>query len=245
MPLSALVLALLAAQAQSAFDAATVKLNTSNARGASLAPLGAGRVRAQNVTLRMLIEEAFHLQASQLTAPAWFESERYDVNTKSEGNPDKKQTLEMLQRLLVEQFAIKSHWTSKDVPLYRLKIGKGGSKLKLAAGGCTPPQPCGGFNVRRRSEVAGRGVTTEEFADLLSLLLGRVVVDETGLGGAYDVEVKWSPDDFTAESNVPDGEPRGSVFAVLHETLGLRLESARGPVRVLVIDEANKVPMGN
>jgi len=157
----------------------------------------------------------------------------------------------MLQTLLIEQFGIESHWTSKEMPLYRLKVAKGGPKLKPADGGCATPQtpgsqrPCGGFNVRRRSEVVGHDVSTGEFADLLSVLLGRIVVDETGLSGTYDIEAKWSPDDFTAESGVPEAEPRGSVFAVLKETLGLRLESAKGPVKVLVIDRAEKVPAGN
>ena len=167
----------------------------------------------------MLLEEAFHLHSSQLAAPGWIDAERYDVNTKFEGSADPKQTADMLQRPLVEQFAIKSHWISKDIAYYRPEVAKGGTKLKLAAGECAAPQPCGGFNVRRRSEVAGRGVTAEQFADLLSTLTGRVVTDETALRGIYDIEIKWSPDNFTAESNVASDEtaPRGSVFAVLKE----------------------------
>src|SRR5882724_2317803 len=103
-----------AAQTPPAFDVATVKSNKSATRGSSFAPLRGGRVQAQNVTLRMLLEEGFHLHSSQIVAPAWIDSERYDVNTKTEGNPDKKQTAQMLQQLLVQQFAIQSHWTSKD-----------------------------------------------------------------------------------------------------------------------------------
>jgi uncharacterized protein (TIGR03435 family) len=80
---------------------------------------------------------------------------------------------------------------------------------------------------------------------VLSQLTGRIVVDRTGLTGTYDIDLKWSPTpDQLPPGPPPPGfvpppiDPNGpSLYTALQEQLGLKLENARGPVEVLVIEK--------
>jgi uncharacterized protein (TIGR03435 family) len=139
------------------------------------------------------------------------------------------------------------------LPSYSLLIAKGGPKLKEAKQD-TPPANDGQKNEDRprgrmmldRGRLQGEGVTVEFLAQALSRQLGRTVIDKTGLAGNYDYTLQWTPDD--AGPPMPGAEPGAphndaasdavgpSIFSALQEQLGLKLESSKGPVDVIVID---------
>jgi uncharacterized protein (TIGR03435 family) len=229
------------------FEVASVKRNNSGGQGVSLAG-SAGRYVATNTTLRSLLMVAYHVQDFQIIgAPAWMESERYDIEGKAEADLGSDQrAAPFLQSLIEDRFKAVMHGETRDLPVYFLTVAKSGSKLKASQ--CIrrepnkpvpPDQPrsafCGymGFN---RGSLEGT-TQMQNLADFLAGTLRRKVLDMTGLAGYFDVHLKWSPDLSTpgdTSAPAPDGAP--SIFTAVEEQLGLKLESGKAPIDVLVID---------
>jgi uncharacterized protein (TIGR03435 family) len=137
-----------------------------------------------------------------------------------------------IRGLLAQRFALKCHFETRELPVYNLVLAKGGSKLTP-----TPPDakdkgsldPNGGNGVRR---IDGTGVSLEFIAAILSQSVGRLIIDKTGL---YDFTLTYTSD-ADAGSSASDAPAGPTVFTALEEQLGLKLESAKGPIQVLVID---------
>jgi uncharacterized protein (TIGR03435 family) len=175
--------------------------------------------------------------------PTWADKDRFDVDAKANddtvaairklSNQEQEQlTRDMLQSLLADRFQLRVHYESKVQPIYELVLAKGGSKLKPLPADQKP-----GWGKFDRGEFILRGKSIAEFANGLSFsnLVGRTVVDKTGLIGNYDIDLKWTPDD---QQGTPDAGP--TFFTALEEQLGLKLEAAKGPVDTLVIDHVEK-----
>jgi uncharacterized protein (TIGR03435 family) len=177
------------------------------------------------------------------------------------------QMILMLQSLLEDRFQLKLHRETREAPIYDLTIVKGGPKLKLSEdqmppsmpGPAAPPLQPGTIPRGAMKMVNGDfEATALSFGDfakaLAALYLHRPVDDKTGLKGLYDIKLRWTPDPAigaplgpggpvapvppTADTSGPD------IFTAIQEQLGLKLDSAKGPVEVLVIDSAQK-PSGN
>ncbi|HEY4762992.1 MAG TPA: M56 and DUF3738 domain-containing protein [Candidatus Sulfotelmatobacter sp.] len=221
-------------------------------------------------TLHMLIENAYDVRYFQITgAPSWFKSEKYDIEAKMDGslaeelrkirdNQREAQTRRMLQELLADRFQLKLHRDTKELPVYALVIATTGLKLHEATPGDTYPNgfkgPDGGGGAGMMSmagnggPVRGQGIPMAYLVHFLSQQLGRIVVDKTGLTGKYDFTLQWAPDENQGPPSGPPGidnapppdssEP--SIFTAIQEQLGLKLESQKGPVEILVIDHAEK-----
>jgi uncharacterized protein (TIGR03435 family) len=255
--------------ARTGFEVASVKQNTGSDGRAFLQAVQ-GRLVITNLALRRLILIAYDLQDYQLSGdPPWADSEHYDIQAKANGNPSVREMEgPMLQALLEERFQLTLHRETRQLPVYDLAIGKNGAKLEPSReGSCTPysgdsPAPastpdasplnfCGfrstpsdGFN----RILDGKGITMAALAANLSRtyisLLGRNVIDGTGLTGTYDLHLKWAIDSLSAPAG-PDTTQSSdvtgpSIFTALQEQLGLKLESAKGRVEVLVIDHIER-----
>jgi uncharacterized protein (TIGR03435 family) len=166
----------------------------------------------------------------------------------------------MLQGLLAERFKLQISRQTKELPIYALVVAKGGVKMKPAIAAPTAvPVSSDGAPVKRpgRMTMSGRGqVTGEEvpvsvLADILSRqpeTEGRVVVDKTGLTGNYSFALKWTPESGAPAMGgsggggaPPPADDAGpSFFTALQEQLGLKLESQKGPVEVLVVEHAEE-----
>jgi uncharacterized protein (TIGR03435 family) len=194
-----------------------------------------------NAPLMMILQYAFDIpQTRILDAPGWLNSEKFDIEAKADTLDDqlsklpsdeaKAQKRKMIQALLAERFALKLHPETRELPIYALVVAKGGPKLQDSkSNGCM----INGW----RAEISIQGcasmtVLGEELAENL----GRVVIDKTGLDGRYDIDLKWTPADSATSSS--DSGP--SIFTALQEQLGLKLESQKGPVQVLVIDHVEQ-----
>jgi len=123
-------------------------------------------------------------------------------------------------------------------------LGKNGAKLQESAGGNDARQIRMG-----RGQINGQGMPMELLANQLSNILGRSVLDRTGLKGSYDVKLEWTPDQeqggiFGGGPDAPPPPPSDSsgpsIFTALQEQLGLKLESQKGPVEIIVIDHLEK-----
>lgn len=173
----------------------------------------------------------------------------------------------MLQSLLAERFKLTIHRDTKELPAYTLVIAKNGSKLQEAKPGDTYSngyRDGGGRGGPGTVQLKGRGGLVAQdapianLAGMLSWLLGHNVVDRTGLTGKYDFTLQWTPDEgespilSSASSGTPSGQPSPpppdpngpSLATALEEQLGLKLESKKGPVEIIVIDHVEK-PSGN
>lgn len=248
------------------FDVASIKPNNSGANTLSVRIAPGGRLTAMNASLRSLVTAAYQIRFFQLAGgPSWMDSARYDIQAKGPLKPGIKpadQISQMLQALLADRFQLKVHKETRDMPVFALTVAKNGPKLESAkdtpcfdpTAGLPPPiddlaagriRPCGGFN-RAPGQMSGARVTMKDFTSTLGTVLNRTVIDKTGLNGTYDIALKWTPDEPPA-SLPPDapatpqaGEPGPSIFTAISEQLGLRLESQKGPVEVIVIDSAEK-----
>ncbi len=200
-----------------------------------------GLYRTVNAPLKMLLESAFNLPETRiLGVPSSIASAKFDIEAKSDatlsqqlaklpsdqGREIKRQ---MLQSLLADRFKLVTHLETRDLPIYALVVAKNGPLIH--------PSQAGGTTINRgnnRIAVQGSDNTVALLAEQLSLTLGRVVIDKTGLEGRYDITLKWTPDDASASaSNASDGP---SIFTAIQEQLGLKLESTKGPVQVLIVD---------
>jgi uncharacterized protein (TIGR03435 family) len=231
-----------------AFEVASIKPNTRDAIGVGGLGWGANDIRGRNQSPASLLRMAFGVQADQLVnAPAWASNERFDINAKvAPGLVFNAMTMfqPLMRKLLEDRFQLKVHHETRELNVYRLvrvRSDRLGPKLaaapanscsaadqketsaQLAAGrGCSAGPVPGGIRVQ------GMPITT--LTGLLAPSLERVVVDETGLTGNWDVEL-------TFVNQVQDANGDGpSLFTALEEQLGLKLESGRARVDVIVID---------
>lgn len=219
-----------------------VSIRSSNLEGMSINSSG-DRFVARGMTLWGLLFNAYKLRPNDDVPglPGWAKSERFGVEAGMDADtyaelqrmPVQEQSEEraiMLQALLADRFKLKMHYESRERPIYALVIAKSGSRLKEWPSSKTP----GGVSWDR-GHIEVRGAPMERFAFCLSDTLGRAVVDKTGLAGKYDIDLKWTPDDL---QGTPDAG--ASIFTAIQEQLGLKLQPAKGPVQVLVIDHIEK-----
>ena len=170
----------------------------------------------------------------------------------------------MVQSLLEDRFHLKMHREMRELPVYDLVVAKSGSKMKLSddqspivapeRGSPPPPKPQRGGPMPRGMMAMGlgsmdaNGVPFSNFIQALSQQLGRTVIDKTGLKGFYDIKLQWTPElgaglvkSGGSDSDPPPPDTSGpSIFTAIQEQLGLRLESAKGPVEVLVIESVQR-----
>jgi uncharacterized protein (TIGR03435 family) len=208
-----------------------------------------GRFVATGIPIRLLIGLAYNVRDFQITGgPSWINGQAYDINAKAETTKDRvtmEEMRPMFKALLAERFALKAHEETKEMPVYELLAGKNGHKLTPSAGGQDNRQMRMG-----RGQLNANGITMQQLAQQLAQQLGRTVIDKTGIDGAFDVSLQWTPE--PGQGGGPFGGPHPgaplppadssgpTIFTALQEQLGLRLESGKGPVPVLVIESMNK-----
>jgi uncharacterized protein (TIGR03435 family) len=250
--------------AQPEFEVASVKPNNSGnpSTRVRLVP----DVNVENATLKALVLLAYDVKEFQVSGgPGWIDTERYDIQAKAVApSMDEKGRLlqrQRLQTLLQERFKIAFHRETKELPVYELTVAKSGLKLRpLKEGDCialdpqnptidpkkTPMDYCGsGRQGRGLLELAN--TTMAYLASSLSRITGRIVVDKTGMTGTFRIHLTFVPDDTMNQLPGPAIDPGGtpaldgpSLFDAVQEQLGLKLESTKGPVEVLVVDHAEK-----
>lgn len=208
-----------------------------------------GRLDYSAASLKAMIRGALDVQDFQIAGPDWISSTRFDVVAKvPEGVPASK-VPEMLRTLLEERFRMTTHHESKESPVYELSVGKDGLKMKETD---PDPEALAGWMINKGpGHIEGHGMNMSSITRLLASLLGRSVVDQTGLKGSYNFDLIYSSND-TPRPSPPgtDGPPiapdpdRVSLPTALSE-LGFRLREGKGPVDLIVVDHIEKVPTEN
>ena len=276
--LSAILLGIAAcglfAQTDSAprFEVASIKLNTGDRSGMRVRVLPGGGLMSQNAPLQMLMQNAYTLQAFQIVGgPAWMQSEGYNIEAKGDGKPaSQAQVFLKLRALLEDRFQLKYHRETRELPVYALTVAKNGPKLPppkegscmagdlfaqpRPAPGQRPVPACGNIAVMGEPSgvrMQGGQAPMAELTRILAMVMGRPVIDRTGIKEKFDVDLHFAPDQSLAglppmgprDPNLPaasDPTEPPQIFSAIQEQLGLKLESAKGPVEVLVIDHVER-----
>jgi uncharacterized protein (TIGR03435 family) len=230
-----------------------------------------GRFYATNVTLKLLLRTAYGVQDSQISGgPSWTNSERYDIEAKSDGSvdselrrmsPDQGKLMKerMLQALLADRFHLMLRHETRNLPIYALVVTKNGPKLQSSRNDDEIKGPDGMrgpgaiFRMTAGGQMTFQGASMPMLAQFLSQQLNRTVMDKTDLKGIYDFTLQWAPDESevampngTGNSpQAPDIAPApdssgSSIFTSLQEQLGLKLESQKAPVDTVTIDHIER-----
>lgn len=245
-------------QSPTRFEVASVKVNRSGDGGRMLGPAPGGRFVATNVTLRQLIAFAFGVSNARsemlvVDGPRWLDTDRFDVQAVATGGDlPRGRTGPVVRALLADRFRLQAHRETRDRPIYDLVVdrpdtnpgpglrrstvdcNRGGA---TAAGTTTSRPRCGLLSAP--GSLTGLAVTLPQFAEALAPFAGRVIVDRTGMEQAFDIEFKWAAEQASApavEGTSPAPADVPGLFTALKEQLGLKLEDARGPVDVVVVD---------
>jgi uncharacterized protein (TIGR03435 family) len=238
------------------FEVVSIKRNKSNAPESYIRP-STGRLSIRNMSVKNLLRTAYGFRDSQISgAPAWVDSENYDIEATADGKATPRQmTQPMLQSLLEERFKLRAHQVTKELPVYVLTVANRGPNLQPSAQqicvpfdpenpllptapGRNPNEICGSIGLGLTS-LNGQQVTIAALAMAFSHLLGRTVIDNTNLAGEFDAKLRFAP-----TGSVPNGAVVDPVLAdiltAVREQLGLKLESGNGPVEILVIDHVER-----
>ena len=235
------------------FDVASIKRNTSGDGNSTFKVGPAARLTASNVTLDFVLQTAYRLKHFQLVGlPEWASSEHYDIIAKGEGEASADDVLQMTQRLLADRFQFVAHTEKRERPVYALtapapdwKPGLGLTPVDIDCDKLSKTPPSAGHagndfpecaiqvtsNANRAVLTAGGasmatlGTSLEDFTD-------RLVIDRTGITRTFNVKLSWSPNQI--------GGTGVSLFTAVQEQLGLKLESSRAPVGVLVVDHLER-----
>jgi uncharacterized protein (TIGR03435 family) len=243
---------MMAANANPVFEVATIKPSDPNRPG-KLFSIRGTEVITINTTVDDLVTFAYNVHVRQIVgAPAWAESDKFDVTGKPEGGalPNLSQFRVMIQKLLADRFQLAFHHDKKELTVYAITVGKNGARLtKSESAGTVPALLFQGLG-----NLPARNATMEEFAGVMQgAVLDRPVVDQTELTGRFDFQLRWTPDEtqFAAlrGPGPPPTPPVGTetypdLFTAIQQQLGLKMVSTKAPTDVLVIDKVEK-PSGN
>jgi bla regulator protein blaR1 len=247
------------------FAVASIKQNKSGSMGMMMrfAPDG---LTATNILLSDLIRQAYGVNDDQVSGePGWTSSEHFDIDAKVDStdvpalkNLTFDQRRQMLRSLLVDRFGLKVHEETKEMPVYALVVAKGGPKMHEAKPGDTYPNGLKGpdgqhggagmmmFNAN--GQLTAQGASIETLTRILSRQLGRTVLDKTGLTAKYDFTLQMPslrglvPMPHSADGGPPSADSSAddssgpSIFTALQDQLGLKLESQKAPLPLIVVD---------
>jgi len=261
-----LLAAALEAQTSPTFDIASLKLNKGCRGGNQTMPVP-GHIRLECMNVRELISMSYGTFADGVSftreqlsidgLPAWTDTDRFDLDAKTESAaPVARMAGPMLRALLEDRFNLKTHRESKEVSSFALTIGKSEPKLKAAKdAACIPidldhlPQPkpgepppnfCGNMRMQggpKGATLDATAITLAEFAQSISQQVQRPVVDKTGLTGRYDIHLEMHRDDSG------DRNPFGPdvILEAIQSQLGLKIVSEKTTSTRLVVDSMQKL----
>jgi uncharacterized protein (TIGR03435 family) len=227
------------------FQVASVKLNAHSGFSPTTRRVAGNRFSVTGMPLLPLIMDAYNLREWQIVGgPTWINIEQWDIEAVADDglnlqvfdleNPSRP-TLSglMVQSLIENRFQFKFHRETKELPVYELAVAKNGPKLNVSKGQSA-------VNRRvTRGEIDIQAYPFATFVYLLARQLDHALIDRTNLKGLYDIKLQWSTELKTG-AEPSSSSDRPSIFTALQEQLGLRLESSKGPVEVLVIDSVQR-----
>lgn len=232
-----------------AYDVMTIKPDVTG-RGSMGIDAHGDLFIAHNVSLKQLLQYVYDINEDSVAGvPSQLDSRRFDIEAKV-SDPDpvalkritSEQKRSMLLPLLAERFQLKTHTESRILPVYELIVVKGGPKFKPSENQTKRSLGSISLNGNESSvKLVAKALPMASLARTLADEVHRTVIDKTGLAGNYDLTLQWTPDDAPAST---DSNSAPSIYTAVQEQLGLKLQPAKGPVEILVVDHA-AMPSGN
>jgi uncharacterized protein (TIGR03435 family) len=241
------------------FEVAAIKPSDPKLEANSYSSTRGGLFQMANTPLKQWVEMGLSVRDYALKAPSWLDTSRFDlnarlpagepVNQKATANQDPK--AEMMKALLIERFGLKWHEELQSVSGFELVTDK---KVLLKPSSLLERLEGVHGSGWGPSTINGTNMSMSEFAGLLGQVLGRPVVDATHLSGGFDIKLMWLPDNDAAvaewkrygkQYGIDVDNLPSSVFTAVREQLGLRLQSAKVPSNVIVVDHINRQPTEN
>lgn len=217
------------------FEVASVKPTPPDQQnGNSGGKSGNGRYTYTNVTLKRCIMGSFGLGPNQIAGgPSWLDTDRFEIAAKAEQPVNDDVLDRMMQSLLAERFKLAFHKEAKMTKAYVLEVAKNGPKLEVAQGGESTTR-------HHRGIIDAKATTMAHFAEVLSREMDLPVVNQTGLSGTFNVELKWTPESTQPVKLADAAADTGPTLFTALQHFGLRLTLKTVPVEVLVIDHAER-----
>jgi len=226
------------------FDVASVKIPPPHVIGQpydiTVGAIQNDTITFTNASLADCIRFAYRFTSNlQLLGPDWVTSaeSRYNIVAKAAPGTMRDQIPEMMQALLAERFKLAYHHEQRSLSHYALVVAKGGPRMP----GPTDAPATIPAGVKGQLHIVSNRMPMSDVVSVLSRYMKALVVDQTGLAGEFEVTLVWTPDDRP----VPEEQQGASIFAAVQEQLGLKLESRKGPMEVMVVDHAEKTPTEN
>jgi uncharacterized protein (TIGR03435 family) len=228
------------------FEVASVKPNRIATAGGEGAPrekitASPGSLTMQSVSFQTCIKWAYGLRDFQISGPSWITSEKYDIAAKASGAASEQELRLMLRALLTDRFKLKTRMETKDKPVYELVVAKNGPKMHPAKDDAPSFGPVGG-------ELVFQNFSMADLADRLSsrpFKLDLPVLDRTGLDGRFDFALKLASNAAELKHTLEGMEQGPSILVFFQDQLGLKLESRKGPIEMLIVESAEKIPAAN
>jgi len=268
---AAVLVAILGTAAAQQFEVASIKPSppspgTARMRVGSSGGPGTndpGLFTCERCSVLGLIRQSFEIEDYRISGPDWMQATRFNISAKIPEGSTKEQFRAMLRNLLDDRFKLQFHYDKKEVQAYALVVAKNGPKMKESAGPLDPDERPGRLTERKMDAegfpilppgrvpmmmVMSDGHSTErhaeetmaQLAENLASHVNHPVTDATGLKGKYDFTLNWVGDGVEATNdNGPD------IFRALQEQLGLKLESKKAIVDVMIVDRIEKTPTEN
>jgi len=195
-----------------------------------------GTLRMQDVSVQTCIKWAYGVQDNQISGPGWINSDKFDITAKADDPATEEQMKLMMRTLLTDRFKLSFHHQDKELKAFVLTVAKGGAKVTLAAAPDAKP-----FRQNTANSTIAKSMTIRDFADFISGPLQMPVVDETGLTGKYDFVLDFTHYLPDAKNMGPDRPDTTSILmAAMEGELGIKMETRKTQVDVMVIDHVEK-----
>ena len=231
------------------FEVAAIKPGTPRPEFDSWTGTTRGQYRMVNVPLKQWIEMGLSVRDYALVAPPWLDTSRFDLDAKLPAGKsvDQEPIPEMMKALLIERFGLKWHEELRAVFGYELVTDK---KVLLKPVSLLERLQGPRGNSSGPTLIGGTNMSMAELAGALEKALGRPVVDATHLSGGYDIRLMWRPIDDAEvarekQYGVDVDNLPSSISTAVREQLGLRLQDAKVPSKVIVVDNINRQPTAN
>ncbi len=234
------------------FAVATIKPSDANADGKGTFIQGR-HYATLNTTLSYLIQYAYGFHARQIVGgPEWLDRNKFDLAAipEGEGQPTDAQWRIMVQKLLADRFALTFHHSTRELPVYRLIVANGGSRLTERS---ADPNAIADLTFGRAQGILRLPAKNATVDDLIHVLqrnmVDRPIVDQTNLTGKFNFTLTFTPNDYqigmVGGGLPPPGENAPpELFAAIQQQLGLKLEPAKMQTEVFVIDHV-ETPSAN
>jgi uncharacterized protein (TIGR03435 family) len=222
--------------------------------------LPGGRIDVKAVTMEFLLTQAYNVDKEMIVGPKWFTVDKFDIVAKAPVDLTPEVAMTMLKNLLADRFKLKAHMEDQPVPVYALTVSKRGLKMKESTGetrsGCKSTAGDGKRNYTCQNTTMAQ--LAEKLRQQAPAYVDHPVVDLTGLKGAYDFVLSWTPkqqfqnggrggDAAVTPGASGASDPNGdlTVSEALERQLGIKMEATKHPLPVVVVDHVEQKPTEN